>query len=148
MDLAQAAPSIYQPRNRRHCVGELVQIDGSEHAWFEERAPKCTLLVYVDDAISRLMHLYFIYSESTFSYFEAMRAYLEQHGKPVSFYSDQAGIFRVSHKHATGGDGHTQFGRALYELNAESICALFHRRLQPALFETAARRLQCAPAAA
>jgi hypothetical protein len=119
----QRAPSIYQPRNRRHCVGELIQIDGSEHAWFEDRGPPCTLLVYVDDATSRLMALHFTYSESTFSYFEATRAYLEQHGKPVSFYSDRAGIFRVNCKHATGGDGYTQFGRVLYELNIESICA-------------------------
>ena len=46
-----------QPRHRRDCVGELVQIDGSEHAWFEDRGPTCMLLVYVDDATSRLMEL-------------------------------------------------------------------------------------------
>lgn len=115
--------SVYQPRNRRHCFGELIQIDGSEHHWFEERAPKCTLLVYIDDATSRLMHLHFTYSESTFSYFEATRRYLELHGKPQAFYSDQYSVFRVNNKNATTGDGHTQFGRALYELNIESICA-------------------------
>jgi hypothetical protein len=112
----QRPPSICQPRNRRHCVGELVQIDGSEHAWFEDHGPSCTLLVFVDDATSRLMHLHFTYSESTFSYFEATRAYLEQHGKPVSFYSDKAGIFRVNQKHAIGGDGYTQFARALFRI--------------------------------
>jgi hypothetical protein len=117
------SPTIYQPRNRRYCIGELIQIDGSDHAWFEERAPACTLLVFIDDATSRLMHLHFTYSESTFSYFEATRAYLEQHGKPQAFYSDRHSIFRVNQKNATGGDGHTQFGRALYELNIESICA-------------------------
>jgi transposase len=117
------SPSIYQPRNRRHCVGELIQIDGSDHAWFENRAPTCTLLVFIDDATSRLMHLHFTYSESTFSYFEATQRYLELHGKPQAFYSDQASVFRVSKKGATTGDGHTQFGRALYELNIESICA-------------------------
>ena len=114
---------IYQPRNRRHCVGELIQIDGSDHRWFEERGSACTLLVYIDDATSRLMHLHFTYSESTFSYFEATRRYLALHGKPQAFYSDQASVFRCNKKHATGGDGHTQFGRALYELNIESICA-------------------------
>jgi len=41
-------PKVHQPRNRRACLGELVQIDGSDHAWFEDRAPGCTLLVYVD----------------------------------------------------------------------------------------------------
>jgi transposase len=117
------SPTIYQPRNRRHCVGELVQIDGSEHAWFEDRAPACTLLVYIDDATSRLMHLHFTPAESTFSYFEATRHYLELHGKPLAFYSDKATVFRCNNKHATGGEGHTQFGRALYELNIESLCA-------------------------
>lgn len=88
----QRSAKIYQPRNRRHCVGELIQIDGSDHRWFEERGPACTLLVYIDDATSRLMHLYFTYSESTFSYFEATRAYLELHGKPLAFYSDKATV--------------------------------------------------------
>jgi hypothetical protein len=72
-------PKIYQPRNRRACVGELIQIDGSDHRWFEERAPACTLLVYIDDATSRLMGLHFTHSESTFSYFTATRAYAQPH---------------------------------------------------------------------
>jgi hypothetical protein len=119
----QRPPKIYQPRNRRSCVGELIQIDGSDHRWFEERAPACILLVYVDDATSRIMELYFTYSESTFSYFHATRAYLERHGKPMAFYSDKASVFRINKKDIRGGDGHTQFGRALYELNIEGICA-------------------------
>ena len=56
---------VHQPRPRRECVGELVQVDGSEHWWFEDRGPQCTLLVFVDDATSRLMHLQFVESEST-----------------------------------------------------------------------------------
>jgi transposase len=117
------SPMIYQPRNRRHCLGELIQIDGSDHEWFEGRAPRCTLLVYIDDATSKIMHLHFTPAESTFSYFEATRRYIELHGKPQAFYSDQYSVFRINNKHATTGDGHTQFGRALYELNIESICA-------------------------
>ena len=66
--------SIHQPRRRRECVGELVQVDGSEHWWFEDRGPQCTLLVFVDDATSRLMHLQFVKSVSTFAYFRAARA--------------------------------------------------------------------------
>ncbi|GJG97630.1 hypothetical protein CBA19C6_24095 [Cupriavidus pauculus] len=62
-------PKVHQPRNRRACLGELVQIDGSDHAWFEDRAPACTLLVYVDDATSRLMQLLFVPTESTLAYF-------------------------------------------------------------------------------
>lgn len=47
--------TFYQPRLRRECFGELIQIDGSDHRWFEDRAPPCTLLVFIDDATSTLM---------------------------------------------------------------------------------------------
>jgi hypothetical protein len=63
----QRPPKVYQPRARQPCLGELIQIDGCDHRWFEDRAPQCTLPVYVDDATSRLMTLHFIASESTFS---------------------------------------------------------------------------------
>ncbi|MFL9915805.1 ISNCY family transposase [Paraburkholderia fungorum] len=118
----QRPPKLYQPRARRACLGELVQIDGSEHPWFEARAPQCTLLVYVDDATSRLMALHFTATESTFSYFEATRGYLERYGKPVAFYSDKASVFRPTHTQ-TGDRGVTHFGRAMYELNIDTWCA-------------------------
>jgi len=104
-------------------VGELIQIDGSEHRWFEDRAPFCALLVFVDDATSALMKLRFFASESTLAYFEALKRYLAQHGKPIALYSDKHSIFQVSNEDATGGDGMTQFGRALSELNIEILCA-------------------------
>ena len=81
VDRRHRLPSPHQPRRRRECLGELVQIDGSEHAWFEDRGPACTLLAFVDDATSRLMVLRFVASESAFDYFRATRAYLETHGK-------------------------------------------------------------------
>ncbi|QQX88550.1 ISNCY family transposase (plasmid) [Cupriavidus necator] len=116
-------PKVHQPRNRRACLGELVQIDGSDHRWFEDRAPACTLLVYVDDATGRLMQLLFVPSESTPAYFTATRAYIERHGKPMTFYSDKAGIFRVNARDNAEGRGYTQFGRALFELNIDILCA-------------------------
>lgn len=122
-DRRQRLKPVHQPRHRRDCVGELIQIDGSDHWWFETRGPRCTLLVYIDDATSRLMHLQFVESESTFDYFRATRTYLERHGKPVAFYSDKHGVFRVNKKDAAGGDGMTQFGRALHALNIDIICA-------------------------
>ncbi len=114
---------VHQPRRRRSCVGELIQIDGCEHAWFEDRAPKCTLLVYVDDATGRLMELRFDIAESTFGYFAATRAYLERFGKPVAFCSDQASVFRVTPSRGQRNAGLTQLGRALSELNIDIICA-------------------------
>ena len=74
---------VHQPRHRRDCLGELIQIDGCEHAWFEDRGPACTLLVFVDDATSRLMHLKFVPSESAFASMAATRAYVAAHGEPA-----------------------------------------------------------------
>src|SRR2546430_6853346 len=121
---AQRLGRSQPPRPRRACLGELVQIDGSEHAWFEDRGPVCTLLVYVDDATSRLMELCFADTESTFDYFHATRRYLECHGKPMAFYSDRLSVFHVQARdRAQGGPGLSQFGRALRALNIDSICA-------------------------
>ena len=119
----QRLRGIHQPRQRRECYGELIQIDGSDHRWFEDRAQRCTLLVFIDDATGKLMELQFCESESTFSYFKATQRYVERHGKPVAFYSDKASVFRVNAKAPKGGDGYTQFGRAMGELNIETLCA-------------------------
>src|SRR5204862_4523426 len=62
-------------------------------------------------------------SVCTVGYFRAARAYLEASGKPVAFYSDKHGVFRVNHPGGLGGDGMTQFGRALHTLNVDIICA-------------------------
>ena len=94
--------TFHQPRLRREAYGELVQIDGSEHRWFEDRGDPCSLLVFVDDATGRLMQLRFVRS---------------------AFYSDKHSVFRVTKKEAKGGQGMTQFGRALSELNIEILCA-------------------------
>lgn len=114
-------PRVYQPRYRRDCLGELVQIDGSPHDWFEGRAPKCCLLVFVDDATGRIMYLRFGETESAFDYMLATREYVEKHGKPLAFYSDKHGIFRVNH--AAGSKSGTQFGRVLHDIGVELICA-------------------------
>ena len=103
--------------------GEFIQIDGCDHEWFEDRGPRCTALVFVDDATSALMELLFCESESAFSYFTATREYLEQYGRPVALYSDKAGVFHVNAKEAKGGDGVTQFARAMHSLNIDIICA-------------------------
>ncbi|WP_114195062.1 ISNCY family transposase [Edaphovirga cremea] len=115
-------PRVYQPRYRRDCLGELVQIDGSHHDWFEGRAAKYCLLVFIDDATGRLMHLRFCETESAFDYMVSTREYLDKHGKPVAFYSDKHAVFRVSQAD-NRRTGTTQFGRALHDLNIELICA-------------------------
>ena len=117
-------PPVHQMRERRACLGELIQIDGSEHAWFEERGLKCTLLVFIDDATGKLLELWFVEEESFFAYSEAARHYFEQYGKPLAFYSDKHGVFHVNTPQTIGtGEGMTQFGRAMKELDIQIICA-------------------------
>lgn len=117
-------PPAYQLRERRACFGELVQIDGSDHDWFEGRASRCTLLVYIDDATGQLGELWFVPEETFFGYCEASRHYFERYGKPVAFYTDKHGIFRVNQPRPLGTtSGLTQFGRAMQELDVEIICA-------------------------
>ena len=117
-------PHVHQMRERRACLGELVQIDGSDHTWFEERGPRCTLLVYIDDTSGQLLELWFVPDESFFAYCEASRHYFERSGKPVAFYSDKHGVFRVNQERTTGlTSGLTQFGRAMQELDIEIVCA-------------------------
>jgi transposase len=117
-------PVAHPMRERRACFGELVQIDGSEHAWFEDREAKCTLLVFIDDATGKLLELWFVPHESFFGYGEAARHYFERCGKPVAFYSDKHGVFRVNQEQTIGlGSGVTQFGRAMQELDIQILCA-------------------------
>jgi len=113
----------HQLRERRACFGELIQIDGSPHDWFEGRAESCVLLVFIDDATGKLVQLRFVECESFFSYAGAAEEYFKRCGKPVAFYSDKHGIFRVNVPSAGSGDALTQFGRAMRELDIQIICA-------------------------
>jgi hypothetical protein len=111
--------ALHQLRAPRACLGELVQIDGSSHAWFEGRGPACTLLVFVDDATGRILQLHFATTESTSSYMVATKKYVVQHGRPMAFYADKAAVFR----HPTKCQTETQFHRAVNELGIKLICA-------------------------
>ena len=115
--------AVHQLRERRACFGELIQIDGSSHDWFEGRAEPCVLLVFIDDATGQLVQLLFVESESFFSYCQAAEGYFKQYGKPVAFYSDKHGIFRVNLPSVDTRSDLTQFGRAMQELDIQLICA-------------------------
>ena len=115
---------VFQLRDRRPRFGELIQIDGSPHDWFEGRGPRCTLIVFIDDATSRLTALRFVPVESLRAYLETLRCHVLEHGCPLAFYSDRHGIFRVNAKDAQSGDGKTEFGRVAARLKIEPIHAL------------------------
>jgi len=118
------ARRVFQLRQRRPRFGELIQIDGSPHDWFEGRAPRCTLIVFIDDATGRLTALRFAPAETTRAYLETLRGHVLEHGRPLAFYSDRHGIFRVNAKDAASGDGKTEFGRVAERLQIVPIHAL------------------------
>jgi len=117
------AARAFQLRERRGRFGELIQIDGSPHAWFEGRGPRCTLIVFIDDPTGRLVQLAFAPSETTAVYLGVLRRHLEQYGRPVARYSDRHRIFRINQVEPANGATTTQFGRALAGLEIEAIHA-------------------------
>ena len=114
--------SLHQQRERRSSEGELVQMDGSPHAWFEERSGKCDLLLAVDDATGKIKEGLFVRSETTNGYFVLVRNYIGNHGKPVAFYVDKHSVFKTSNNRVNP-EKSTQFTRAMKELSIEVICA-------------------------
>lgn len=112
---------LHQSRERRACFGELVQIDGSPHDWFEGRRTKCCLLVFIDDATSRLLGLRFEEQECSAGYFRLCRSTIKEHGRPLSYYSDKWSGFRQNMP--DNEEEITQFGRVLADLDIELICA-------------------------
>lgn len=113
--------TLHPPRPRRARLGELVQIDGSPHDWFEGRGKRCTLIAFIDDATSRVMHAHFAPVESTQAYLSALQDYVTRHGRPAALYSDRHGIFT---KHDPEDEAPTQFQRALDTLGIAGIQAL------------------------
>ena len=110
-------------RARRPRFGELVQTDGSPHDWFEGRGPRCTLIVFIDDATGRLTGLHFAPDETTRAYLVALKTRILAHVRPLALCSDRHGIFRVNAKESASGDGKTEFGRVTERLGIRSIHA-------------------------
>ena len=113
----------HQMRARRPCFGELVQADGSPHDWFEGRGEVCCLIVFIDDATSKIVEMRFVPVESTEAYFDALENYIKRYGRPLALYTDKHGIFRINAVEAEKTTGDTQFSRACRELDIKLICA-------------------------
>jgi hypothetical protein len=115
-------PVIHQQRERRARRGELVQVDGSPHPWFEDRGDSCALITFVDDATGQTYGKFFE-SETTRAYMVTARAYFQKYGRPLAFYSDKHSIFRINVPGCLKKEKITQFGRACKELDIQIICA-------------------------
>jgi Integrase core domain. len=113
---------VYQRRIRRARFGELLQGDGSRHAWFEDRGEECTLVIFVDDATSCLTAGRFVPAETTEAYLGILEDYLGKYGRPLGMYVDKHSIFRVT-REDVDKETETHFGRVLKELDIKLICA-------------------------
>ena len=116
-----------QWRERKACFGEMVQLDGSHHAWFEGRREPCVLMVMVDDATNRLRARFFE-AETTHASYDTFEDWTQRHRLPRSVYVDRDSIYRCEGEPSVadqiaGREPQTQFGRAMDQLGVKLILA-------------------------
>lgn len=99
-------------RPRKECLGEMVQFDGSPHDWFESRAPKCTLLAFIDDATSCVMSARFAEQETTLASMKLTKDYLKTYGRPIEIYADRGKVVKVNQNNPDD-EFKTQYRRAV-----------------------------------
>ena len=116
-----------QWRERKHHFGEMVQVDGSHHYWFEGRGPECVLMLHVDDATSRRYARFYEY-EGTLPFMDSFKRYSMKYGLPHSIYIDKHSTYKSTGKPSIEDELNnreplTQVGRALRELGVDVIFA-------------------------
>lgn len=108
-------------------VGELVQLDGSHHDWFEERGPRCVLMAYINDASSLVFARFYDY-EGTIPALDSFQRYIRQYGVPLALYADKYTTYRspaeaTVEEQLAGTKPKSQFGQAVGVLGVELIAA-------------------------
>jgi len=116
-----------QWRERKHHYGQMVQMDGSHHDWFEGRGPWCVLMGYIDDATG-IPFAKFCPYEGSLTAMSGFKGYIKKHGIPLSVYLDKHSTYKPTKKQTIEDelnniDPLSQFGRALSELGVELIHA-------------------------
>lgn len=112
-----------QWRERKHYFGEMIQIDGSHHEWFEGRGPKCVLMGYIDDATGNVFGRFYKY-EGTIPAMDSFRRYIRKYGIPISVYLDKHTTYKSPAKPSiedeiNGTEPMSEFERALKELGVD-----------------------------
>ena len=114
-------------RERRTSYGKMVQMDGSHHKWFEERAPKCVLIGHIDDAMGKMYGNFYEY-EGTKPFMDSFKKYVKKKGIPQQVYLDMHATYKSPKKASIEEELNnqrslTQVGRALKELGVDIIYA-------------------------
>lgn len=115
----------WRPRKDRH--GEMIQMDGSHHDWFEGRGPECVFMGYIDDATGKVYGRFYAY-EGTIPAMDSFRRYIRKYGIPMSLYMDKHSTYKSTGKptiedELNGTEPVSEFGRALKELGVQLIHA-------------------------
>ncbi len=145
-DKRKARPHRKWRERKAHC-GEMLQMDGSHHDWFEGRGSECVLMAYIDDATSRVYARFYEY-EGTIPALDSFKRYVLKYGLPLNIYLDRHSTYKGRRKatleeELTNQQPLSQFGRALEELGVH----LIHAQSAPAkgrierLFKTLQDRL-------
>jgi len=118
---------VYQWRERKAYLGEMVQMDGSHHEWLEDRGPKMVFMGYIDDATNRLFGRFYDH-EGVYPAMDSMERYIRRYGLPQSLYLDKHSTYKTTRQpnleeELRGKRAATQFERALGELKIEMIHA-------------------------
>jgi hypothetical protein len=116
-----------QWRERKHYYGQMIQLDGSKHAWFEGRGPKCVFMGYIDDATGKPFGRFYEY-EGTWPAMDSFKRYIKKNGIPVSVYLDKHTTYKSPAKQTIedelkNREPLSQFERALKELGVDVIHA-------------------------
>jgi hypothetical protein len=114
-------------RERKHHCGEMVQMDGSHHAWLEGRGPKLVLMGYVDDATGRFYGRFYDH-EGVYPAMDSLRRYIGLNGLPLAIYLDKHSTYKTTRQAdrdelLRDRQAETQFERALGELGIRVIHA-------------------------
>jgi len=125
--VVRGRPKHRQWRERKPCLGEMVQLDGSHHDWFEGRRDKAVLMVMIDDATNET-GAHFAEEETTHAAYNVFDLWRQAHGVPLSVYADRDSIYRCERvltpaEQIAGAKAQTQFGRAMAALGVELIPA-------------------------
>jgi transposase len=115
----------WRPRKDRN--GEMIQMDGSHHDWFEGRGPACVFMGYIDDATGKVYGRFYEY-EGTIPAMDSFRRYIRKYGLPMSLYMDKHSTYKSTGKptledELNGTEPVSEFGRALKELGVDLIHA-------------------------
>ena len=116
-----------QWRQRKACFGEMIQMDGSEHDWFEGRGEPCVFMGYIDDATGKSFGRFYPY-EGTLPAMDSFRSYIRKYGIPASVYLDKHSTYKSTKKPSLEDQLNnleplSQFGRAVGELGVNVIYA-------------------------